>query len=130
MSRKGIAGPIFFSSTITGDDIIQQFVSQLEKSEHRSWLQQDNGHPYVSTNTKSFLREFFHERLISTNLWSPRSPDFSLLDSLRNLEELKGNITWEIENIDQKSLKYVFLNLMQLYRICKANSGGHFQHLL
>ncbi len=41
MSWKRIVWPIFFTSTITGDmyqDIIQQFVYQLEKSERRSWL--------------------------------------------------------------------------------------------
>ncbi len=45
MSRKRIVEPIFFTSTITGavyQDIIQQFVSLLEKSERRGWLQQDN----------------------------------------------------------------------------------------
>ncbi len=48
----------------------------------------------------------------------------------RNLEELKGNIVPEIESIDQKTLKHVFLNLIKRCRICKANSGGQFQHLL
>ncbi len=112
MSRKRIVGPIFFTSTITGGvyhDIIQQFVSQLEKSECRSWLQQDN-----ATNTTNFLREFFNERLISTNLWPPYNADLSLPDFFQwkylknsihmsapwNLEELKGNIAWEIVNID------------------------------
>ncbi len=45
----------------------------------------------------------------------------------RNLEELKGNIVLEIK---KKTLKHVFLNLMKGCRICKANSGGHIQHLL
>ncbi len=44
----------------------------------------------------------------------------------RNLEELKGNITWEIENIDQKILKHVVLNLMKRCRICEVNRGRHF----
>ncbi len=126
-----IEGPIFFISTITGDvyqDIIQHFVSQLEKSECRSWLQQDNACLHVSTNTTSFIIKFFKERLISANLWPPHSPDLSPLDffiwnylknrvymtALRNLEELKGNIAGEIENIDQKTLKHVFLNLMKV----------------
>ncbi len=47
-----------------------------------------------------------------------------------NLKEPKGNIARKIENIDQKILKQSFLNLMKRCRICKANSGGHFQHLL
>ncbi len=89
-------------------------------------------------------KQFFNERLISTNLWPPHSPHLSLLDFfLRgylkncvymttplNLEELKGNIAQEMENVDQKTLKPVFLNLVKRYRICKVNSGGHFQHLL
>ncbi len=48
----------------------------------------------------------------------------------RDLEEQKGNIVQKIENVDQKTLKHVFLNLMKRCWICKANSGGHFQHLL
>ncbi len=120
-SRKRILGPILFTSTITRDmhqDIIQLFLSQLEKSEGRRWLLQDNARSYVSTNTMSFLREFFNERLISTNLWPSHSPDLSPLNFFpwgylknrvymtapRNLEELKGIIAWEIENIDQKTL--------------------------
>ncbi len=85
MSRKRIVSEAnFFTSTITGDvyqNIIQLFVSQLEKSMFRSWLQQDNAaHPHVSTNTTSFLHQFFNERLISANLWPPLSPNLSLLD--------------------------------------------------
>ncbi len=56
MFWKRIVGPISFTSRITRDvyqDIIQQFVSQLEKYERRSWLQQDNASPHVSTNTAS-----------------------------------------------------------------------------
>ncbi len=77
MSRKKIVVPIFFTSTITRDvlqNIIQQFVSQREKSECRSWLQQDNARPHVSTNTMNFQHKFFNERLISTNLWHPAAP--------------------------------------------------------
>ncbi len=115
MSRKRIVGPNFFTSIITGDvyqDIIQRFVSQLEKSELRSWSQEDNARPHVSTNTMSFLCEFFNKRLISTNLQPPRSPELSPLDFFLwgylkncvyitvhwNLEELEGNISREIEH--------------------------------
>ncbi len=119
-------------------------MSQLEKSERRSWLQQDNARPHVSTNTTSFLGEIFNEHLISINLWPPSSPDLSPPDFFLwgylknhvyvtvpwNLEELKGNIAREIENIDQKTQKRVFLNLTKQCRIRKANSFGHFQHLL
>ncbi len=117
MSRKRIVGPIFFTSTITGvvyQDIIQEFVSQLEKSERRNWLQQGMARPHVSTNTMSFLREFFNQRLFFTNLLPPHRPDLSSLDFFLwgylknrvymaapwNLEELKDNIARDIENID------------------------------
>ncbi len=125
-------------------DIIQQFVSQLEKCERRRWLLQDNARSHVLMNTISFLPEFSNEHLTSTNLWLPHNPDIIPLDFFlwgylkncvymtapRNFEELKGNIAWEIENIDRKTLRHVFLNLMKRCLICKANSGGHFQHLL
>ncbi len=90
----------------------------------------------------NFLHKFFKEHLISINLWPPRSPDLSPLDFFlwgylknriymtvpHNFEELKGKIAREIENIDQKTLQCVFLNLVKQCRICKANSGGNFQH--
>ncbi len=123
MSRKRIVVPIYFTSTITGDvyeGIIQQFMSQLEKSERRNWLQEDNARPHVSTNTMSFLGKFFDERLIFTNLWPPRNYDLSLrnfflwgylknciyVTTPQNFEELKGNIAREIKNIDQQTLKH------------------------
>ncbi len=84
-------GTNFFTSTITGDvlhwDIIQQFVSQLEKSERKSWLQQDNAQPRVSTNTMSFLCKFFKKHLISTNLLPPLNTDLSPLDFFYGLLE-------------------------------------------
>ncbi len=97
MSGKRIVWPIFFTSTITGhvnQDIIQQFVSQLEKSEHRSWLQQDNARPHVSTNTKSFLRKIFNKYLISTNLRPPHSPDLSPLTFFYRATWKITFITW------------------------------------
>ncbi len=86
------------------------------------------------------LVEFFNERLIFTNLWPSCNPDLSPLDFFlwgylkncvymtapRNLEELKDKIAWEFENIDRKTLKHVFLNLMKRCQICKLNSGGSF----
>ncbi len=107
-------------------------------------MQLDDARPYVLTNTMHFLRKFFNERLISSNLWPPHSPNLSPLDfflwgylknsvymtSPRNPEELKGNIAQEIENIDQKTLKHVFLNFMKLCQSLKVNSGLNFQHLL
>ncbi len=146
MSRKRIAGPIFFITTVTGWGYVILFNSlcQLGKSDCRTWLQQDNICPHASTNTMNFLHKIFNERLISTNLWPPRSSDLSPLDFFlwgyskncvymttpRNLKELKGSIAREIENIDQKTLKRVFLNSVKRCPICKANSDGHFQHLL
>ncbi len=156
--QKKNCGANFFTSTITGNvyqDIIKQFMSQLKKSERRSWLQQDNARPHVSTNTMSFLHEFFNkyhefptrifQRVFDFHLpvASPqprlKSVRFFLWGYLnnrvymivpRNLEELKGNVARKIENIDQKTLKHVFLNLMKRCRICWAIFGGHFQHLL
>ncbi len=89
---------------------------------------------YHEFPTQIFQRAFDFHQLVT----SPQ-PDLSPLDFFlwriyvtvpRNLEELKDNIAREIENIDQKTLKHVFLNLMKRCQICKANSGGYFQHLL
>lgn len=68
------------------------------------------------------LRTFFDDRLTSTGLWPPHSPDLSLLDFFlwdalkekifhtapRNIVDLKQKIVYEIANINELMLKKVF----------------------
>lgn len=88
------------------------------------------------------LREFLDQRLISTNLWPPQSPDLTPCDfflwgyiknnvyatSPRTLEELKARIVEEITKIDFSMLKRIFTNLLKRCNTCITANGQHFQH--
>ncbi len=147
MSRRRIVGPIFFEGRINSQvymDMITQFIALLEPEEAYSWFQQDGARCHTSTETLAFLREFFGERLISKDLWPPRSPDltppdFCLWGLLKDrvyvhnpqtLNELKMAITNEINQVTAVTLKRVFANMVRRCRLCIQMHGGHFQHLL
>ncbi|KAJ4447919.1 hypothetical protein ANN_09928 [Periplaneta americana] len=81
---------------------------------------------------------------ITWNLWPPRSPnlttpDFFLWDYLKDrvyatrpqtLDDLKHNITQEIQAIDNRVLQRVASNMERRVELCLMQDGGHFQHLL
>ncbi|KAJ4448634.1 hypothetical protein ANN_00024 [Periplaneta americana] len=78
------------------------------------------------------------------NLWPPRSPDlitpdFFLWGYLKDrvyatrpqtLDDLKHNITQEIQAIDNRVLQRVASNMERRVELCLMQDGGHFQHLL
>jgi hypothetical protein len=90
------------------------------------------------------LNEIFGERVISRNLWPPRSPDvtppdFSLCGAAKfavyrirphTLIELKTAITAFIGNISQADLQNVFANKIKRVQACIDYRGHHFQQLL
>lgn len=148
MSRRRIIGPIFFHETITGERyraILNDFIPQLHDDElQHGFFQQDNAPAHTARDTQQYLEQFFDNRLISQNLWPPRSPDLTPLDfylfgnlknkifqnRLQNLEELQVAIEQEINNITAEELQRVFDNLKRRVNICLENHGHHFQHLL
>ncbi len=144
ISRKRIIGPIFFSSTITGEvyrDIVHQFIALLNPDERDIVFQQDNARPHVAKETMTMLREFFGDRIIT---WPPRSPDLSppdffLWGTLKNtvyknapatIDELKKKIEHEMNVIPLVTLRKVFDNLIRRTNACKAANGLQFEHLL
>ncbi|KAJ4434753.1 hypothetical protein ANN_23322 [Periplaneta americana] len=86
---------------------------------------------------------FFDDRIISRNLWPPRSPDLTTSDFFlwgylkdgvyatrpQTLEDLK-HITQEIQAIDNRVLQRVASNMERRVELCLMQDGGHFQHLL
>jgi hypothetical protein len=76
--RRRITGPIFFSETITAEryqELIMNLISLLKVYEQVFWFQQDGAH--ATNSTVQVFSEFFGGRIISRNLWPPRSPDLS-----------------------------------------------------
>lgn len=147
VSRRRIVGPIFFETTVNSGvykDIITQFISLLETDERNCWFQQDSATCHTSIETMSFLHEFFGERIISKGLWPPRSPDLTPPDFFlwgylkervyknrpHTLNELKMNITTEINNISVGVLHKVSTNVVKRIRACINEQGSHFEHML
>ena len=147
ISRTRIVGPIFFTQSLNSEnyqEIIMQFIAQLEPSERYCWFQQDGAPCHTSGSTISFLSEFFDDRLISNPLWPPRSPDLSPLDfylwgflksrvyssNPTSIDQLKRNIEYEIELISSETLKKVSDNFKKRLQKCINSDGRHFEHLL
>jgi hypothetical protein len=121
ISRKRIIGPIFFSETVTAEkyqEIIMQFISLLNEEERFYWLQQDGAASHTANSTMEMLKRFFDDRIISKNLWPPRSPDLTPPDYFlwgylkqvvysnlpQTVEDLKQNIKVDISNISQENV--------------------------
>lgn len=147
VSRHRIVGPIFYEGNVNSvvyQDIITQFISLLEYDERFCWLQQDGATCHTSNETMRFLREFFDDRIISKGLWPPRSPDLTSPDFFlwgylkgrvyknrpHTLDDLKMNITTEINNINVNVLKKVSSNMIKRVHACITEGGSHFEHLL
>jgi len=92
----------------------------------------------------NFLDEFFGERIISKGLWPPRSPDLTPPDFFvwgylkgrvyknrpQTLDELKSNITMEINLINVSVLHKVPTNMVKRVRACINEQGSHFEYML
>jgi hypothetical protein len=89
------------------------------------------------------IRSYFGDRLISKNLWPPRSPDLTPPDFFlcgllkdRACSNKQGTIDALKEAIRQKVaiidviLPDVFANLQTRAQKCLDAGGGHFQHIL
>jgi len=90
------------------------------------------------------IESFFKDRIISKNLWPPRSPDltpadFFLLGLLkgkvykntpRTIEQLKDAMRQEIQAVNVDTLGNVFQNLEKRIQVCLDVKGDQFQHRL
>jgi hypothetical protein len=89
------------------------------------------------------LSDVFGDRIISSGIWPPRSPDlnpcdFSFCGCLKEkfynsnprTEELKENIRRENANIPAEQLQRENQNVFRWCEECLYVDGQHFQHLL
>ena len=82
ISKRRIIGPIFFMNTINSKryclDILHAFISQMTSDEiNYSWFQQDCAAAHISGRSMNLLKEFFGDRIISKDVWPPRSPNLN-----------------------------------------------------
>ncbi|KAJ4433897.1 hypothetical protein ANN_16210 [Periplaneta americana] len=124
--------------------IFMEFVEQLDDVElSQGYFQQDDATCHTSNESMELIASFFDDRIISRNLWPPRSPDLTMLDFFlwgylkdrvyatrpQTLDDLK-HITQEIQAIDNRVLQRVANNMERRVELCLMQDGGHFQHLL
>lgn len=144
-----LLGLFFFEGTINSERylqlIIDPFLDELTYAERLSvYFQQDSATAHTAGRSIRELRRIFGTRLISNNLWPPRSPDltpcdFYLWGTLKSrvyrknphsINELKDYIRQEIEAISGVELQNVVHSFIRRCQLCVAANGGHFQHRL
>jgi hypothetical protein len=90
----------------------------------------------------ALINSFFVGRIISQNLWPPRSPDLTSADYFLwgylkervyknkplTIQDLRANITTETNIINTGMLTHVSENTVKRAQICLKEEGGHFQH--
>ena len=148
ISGERIIGPIFFEETVNTvayKNIFTDFVNQLDDMElTQGYFQQDGATCHTSNESMAFISSFFEDRVISKGLWPPRSPDLTTPDYFlwgylksrvyrnrpQTKDDLRRNITAEINNIDIDMLRRVSNNMVKRATMCLQEEGGHFQHLL
>ena len=90
------------------------------------------------------IESFFDDRIISKDLWPPRSPELSPPDFFlcggalkgkayankpRTIQELENNIRREIAAISEDVLQAAFANMKRRVQLCLDSGGEHFEHL-
>jgi hypothetical protein len=112
--------------------------------ERNCWFQQDSATAHIAASTIEILHEFFGKNIISKGVWPPRSSDLTspnfflwsyLKDTLyrsnlRDLKQLKMNITRAIKEVNERTLRKVARNMAKRVDKCIEMNGHHFQHLL
>ena len=98
---------------------------------------------HVTLQTRE-IKSFFKDRIISKNLWPPRSPDLTPADFFlwgllkgkvyqntpRTIQQLKDAIRQEIQAVNFATLGKVFQNLEKRIQVCLDVKGDQFQHRL
>ena len=101
-------------------------------------------HCSYCTSYDEAVRKVFGKRVISGNLWPPRSSDLTPPDSYfwgklkglvyadnpRSINDLKNNIRQVIADIRCEELHQVFSSLRRRVELCLQEDGSHFQQLL
>ena len=107
-------------------------VARLTKRVTTGYYQQDGATCHTSNASVRVIESFFKDRIISKNLWPPRSPnltpaDFFLWGLLKvkvykntpcTIEQLKDSIRQEIEAVNGDNLGIEFQNLEKRIQVC------------
>ena len=124
---------------------IKNYANQLTDDELTTgYYQQDGATCHTWNASMREIESFFQDRIISKNLWPPRSPDLTPADFFlwgllkgkvykntpRTIEQLKDAIRQEIQAVNVDTLGKVFQNLEKRIQVCLDVKGDQFQHRL
>jgi hypothetical protein len=137
VNARRIVGPAFFNETINCERYVQVILGQFppeitEEGRLYGWFQQDSATSHTARIPMQALSEVFGDGIISSGIWSARSPDFNTSDfsvwgcvkdkvyksNPRTEEEVKENIRREIANIPVEKLRKVNQNLFRRWEEC------------
>jgi predicted transcriptional regulator len=87
LSARRIVGSVFFNKTINCERYVEvihgQFFSELTEEERLyGWFQQDSITAHTVHMSMKALSDVFGNRIISSDIWSARSPDLNPCDFL------------------------------------------------
>jgi len=99
---------------------------------------------HTSHASMAEIQSFFGDRIISKELWPPRSPDLTPPDYFlwgylkgtvyqnkpQTIDALKANITEEIQAVTADVQARTFQNMARRVQSCLDANGGHLQHML
>ena len=108
------------------------------------YFMQDGARPHTTDDVLSFLKEKFHNRVISDKLdlfWPPKSPDLNLCDTFlwpyleqlvfqenpSSVEELKEVVERFAKEIPKDMLLRATDNFFKRVLACAEEDGGHFE---
>jgi hypothetical protein len=127
-------------------DIFTAFVKQLDDIElTQGHFRQDGATCHTCSNeSMALINSFIVDSVISKNLCPTRSPDLTSAEYFlwgylkkrvyknkpRTIQDLRANITTEINIIDTGMLTRVSENMVKHVQMCLEEEGGHFQHLM
>jgi len=108
------------------------------------YYQQDGATCHTSNASMREIESFYKDRIISKNLWPPRSPDLTPADFFvwgllkskvykntpHTIEQLKDAIRQETEAVNVDTLGTLFQNLEKRIQVCLDVKSDHFQHRL
>ena len=113
-------------------DLVQQFAATLQLDKRDCCLQQDGATCHIDNETTKMLRDLFGSRLVSKNIWSPRSLEFipashfflsshlterAYRDNHCTLNDLKKAISQAKRNITPAMLKRMSRNMISASKI-------------
>ena len=108
------------------------------------YYQQDGATCHTANGSMREIESYLKDRIISKNLWPPRSPDLTPADFFlwgllkgkvykntpRTIEQLKDAKRQEIQAVNAETLRKVFKNLEKSIQVCLDVKLDRFQHRL